>query len=497
MTRYLLLAFSASLLALPVGAAAQDATQTAYDTGIALPDLTPEEIARDVRTQYNSRTGSPERIAPSFDPFEADPDLAAEASLRSTGPVRDIEGRPMGDGAVLDLSLYYTSEGTRDYGRMRDALYVSGQPVPIIRRDSRELECSSRVTETIYESDRYYGGYASYAGLTRVRPRYYGHSDFGYGYGNGYGGYGYDPYSRGYGNYGYGRGHGGFGPRGGGRPRGVRGPRVVEPGTPAVTNPPPAIRPIGERGTGARINERDILQPSTRTDDGAVSDTRPNSSTRGGRRGRIAGTRPGPRGAGGRPAPRLKTSSRKDPAVPIAEVNDRGSTETPRTSPRTNPRPRVEPRVAPRPQTPTRPRTAPRPSVSTPAPRPRPAPVSKPRPSKPVSKPRPRSAPPSNPHSRRGNRQLELFPNGRGDAVVVSASRDCAREDQLSVFIPAERLDAARFDGLTLIVRDVVSNGATGLTQVYDERPLYIPPNYIEGFRLALDRPELARSDVR
>ncbi len=493
MTRYLLLALSASLLALPAGAAAQDAVQAGYAAGIALPDLSPEEIARDVRTQYNARTGEPERVAPTFDPFEADPDLAAEASLRSTGPVRDIDGRPMGDGAVLDLSLYYTSEGTRDYGRMRDALYVSGQSVPVIRRDSRELECSSRVTETIYQSDRYYGGYASYGGLRGVRPRYHGHSGYGYGYGGHYGGYGY-----GYDGYG-GRGYGGFGHYGPGRrPRvvggGPRGPRVVEPSTPVIASPPPAIRPIGERGTGARINERSILQPSTGRDERPVSDTRPGSTTRGGRSRRGSGTRPGRRDgvtAGAGDAPRVQPARRKKTIVPISERPDTARVTPPRTTPR--PQPRVEPRATSRP---TRSKPASRPPVSKPAPQPRTAPTPSPR-SRPVAKPRPPTGRPTNPNSRRGNRQLELFPNGRGDAVVVSASRDCAREDQLSVFIPAERLDAARFDGLTLIVRDVVTNGATGLTQVYDERPLYIPPNYIEGFRLALGRPDLARPDVR
>jgi hypothetical protein len=52
---------------------------------------------------------------------------------------------------------------------------------------------------------------------------------------------------------------------------------------------------------------------------------------------------------------------------------------------------------------------------------------------------------------------------------------DCAREDKLRVFIPNERLDAARFDGLTLIALDAQGG----------ETPIYIPPNYIEGFQLA------------
>lgn len=83
-----------------------------------------------------------------------------------------------------------------------------------------------------------------------------------------------------------------------------------------------------------------------------------------------------------------------------------------------------------------------------------------------------------------------MFPgDGRSDSIVVSSERDCARRDQLVLFIPNERLDAARFDGMTLILRDVTYNQRSGQTTVYDEQALYIPPNYIEGFRLASTRP--------
>ena len=58
---------------------------------------------------------------------------------------------------------------------------------------------------------------------------------------------------------------------------------------------------------------------------------------------------------------------------------------------------------------------------------------------------------------------------------MTSSSVDCAREDKLRVFVSNDRLDAARFDGLTLIALDAQGH----------ETPIYIPPNYIEGFRLA------------
>lgn len=90
------------------------------------------------------------------------------------------------------------------------------------------------------------------------------------------------------------------------------------------------------------------------------------------------------------------------------------------------------------------------------------------------------------PHVREGRKRLELFPgNGYGESVVVRSERDCAREDQLILFIPNDRLEAARFDGLTLMLRDTTFDPSINQTTVYDERPLYIPPNYIEGFQIA------------
>jgi len=97
------------------------------------------------------------------------------------------------------------------------------------------------------------------------------------------------------------------------------------------------------------------------------------------------------------------------------------------------------------------------------------------------SNPRPkRTSPPTRRISRgdlKQRIQKNFFPNDGygGRRVVSSRSVDCAREDKLRVFIPNERLDAARFDGLTLIAFDAQGG----------EAPIYLPPNYIEGYRLA------------
>lgn len=46
------------------------------------------------------------------------------------------------------------------------------------------------------------------------------------------------------------------------------------------------------------------------------------------------------------------------------------------------------------------------------------------------------------------------------------------KEERVTLHIPAERLEAARFDGLSLVLLD--KDGG--------DIPVYIPPNYIAGF---------------
>ena len=50
--------------------------------------------------------------------------------------------------------------------------------------------------------------------------------------------------------------------------------------------------------------------------------------------------------------------------------------------------------------------------------------------------------------------------------------------ESVGVFVPWERVDAARFDGLSLVMED--RDGR--------EVSVWVPPNYIEGFRLATRR---------
>lgn len=403
------------------------------DDDLGFTNLSPVQIAGDVTTRFNARTGAKEYLAPTFDPFEDDDALAATVNLRSTDGARDLNGDPVTDGALLDVSLFYTDAGDRRFGLTRDGLFLNGDPVPIVLRDSRELECSARVTERVYRYDRYDNRYANQ--YIWMRPNYQGHRGFSYG--------------------GYGARWNGYGTT---RPR-VRSrswPRVRPRSDPrSHPRPRPQSRPDAQipyyPHSDPRIDGERQIRPRPRSDRPRYDRSRPNH-------------------------PRDPRSGRRGTDLPTTTV-------TP------NPR-----RVAPRTE-PTTPRSTPRPErrvvTPQPAPTPRPAPAPRPR-----ATPKRQEAPVvSRPNARLTTRERarvdhEMFPgDGYNDAVVVSSQRDCALEDQLVLFIPNDRLDAARFDGLTLILRDVTYDPRSGQTTVYDERPLYIPPNYIEGFRLATSRP--------
>ncbi len=420
---------------------------------LAFPEIPAEQIAADVVTEYNSRTAAPEHVAPTFDPFEEDDRLAAMVNLRSTASARDLNNNRLSDGALLEIELFYTDAGDRDFGHVRDAVFLNGKVVLIVRRDSDELECSSRVTETIYHHDRYYS--PGYGGRSGIPPIYFGHRGFDYGYG--------------YGSYGYGR-YGPTYPRP--RPRSRPKPR---PGTDTPTPRLPSI--VDDSGQG-----------------------RPREGSTYYKNGRKAGTKP-------KPDRRPRRPYRVDPSVTIPsvqpemvvrptnrlaprpddQVRRRPETRDPApTVRRRTPSPSIghvtSPRPGARPVTPRAVRHAPKPAARPPVSRPRPAPPKR------ETNPKPDRPRLDRPEDR--IEKFQMFPgDGRSDSIIVSSERNCARRDQLVLFIPNERLDAARFDGMTLILRDVTYNPRSGQTTVYDEQPLYVPPNYIEGFRIASTRP--------
>ena len=78
-------------------------------------------------------------------------------------------------------------------------------------------------------------------------------------------------------------------------------------------------------------------------------------------------------------------------------------------------------------------------------------------------------------------RQRNFFPalggfqHSQNNYGSVHTDYRCVREESVTLHIPQERLDAARFDGLTLVLVDNADRDVA----------VYIPPNYIEGFRQA------------
>ena len=391
--------------------------------GDSFPDYSAAQIAADVTTQFNARTGEKEYLAPTFDPFEAEDDLAGTVRLRSTDGTRDLNNEPLTDGALLDVSLFYTDQGDRQFGMTRDAVFLNGDPVPITLRDGRELECSARVTERIYQYDREYIGIPLW-----TRPHYYGHRGFSYG------GFGYDRYrARRY--------------RDRARDHGVVRPRRHPGGRPTVDPRREPTPRTNDRPRPRRVDPNDPYIPPQITN---------GEQTR-------------------RPRPRPRRDETRIPASVAPDV--RGLPGSPRVRPQadrardTRREPRLERRATPRPET------------RSPAPRAEPRPQRRARPA-PIKRVEPRSR--LRDPSASTRIQHDMFPgDGYDGTVIVSSERDCAREDQLTLFIPNERLIAGRFDGLTLIIRDVTYDPRSGQTTVYNERPLFIPPNYIEGYRLS------------
>jgi len=449
-----------------------------------LPSVPAEQIARDVKTEYNPRTGTRELVAASFDPFEEDPTLAGSLRLRSADGVTAIDGRDLRDGAIVEIDFYYNSPsddpyGGRNYG---DASFVNGELAPVVLRDMRILECSTRVENVVYDHTSYYDrGYSS--GIYRPYRHYAGHSGFGFGFGNSYFGPGYGSYGRGgyYGNNSY------YGSRGNNRTRSSR-PSTSRRVLDAVRNRDNADgrRDQNEVRTGRRngssqqprtnsrrLTDRDIDERLSRVRSYGVGRNRGDVE-----RNRASGQTPSRAGnASQRSRIRAASPRTQQPVAQSSQTETQRAqpqpSETRRTRSRNNSRQgraitRSEPK---RPETR---RSEPRRSQPTRSSNSR----NTSRPKK-AATPRRRISPSGTKNRINNNRiKKNFFPNDAygSRSVVSSSSVDCAREDKLRVFIPNARLDAARFDGLTLIALDARGG----------DTPIYLPPNYIEGFRMAV-----------
>lgn len=492
-----------------------------------LPEISPRQIASDVEVKYNPETGAREYIAPSFDPFEEDRSMAGTASLRSVSNATAIDGQTVRGGALLDMTFYYNSASNDPYDTRgyTDAVYLSGEYAPVTLRDNRILECNEQVQDVVYYHEDYYRP-SLYINLFRPYRHYAGHyrydrfRDRGYAYGRGYSGH------RGYGS----------GIRGNNRTRDRRGlaeriaDRVREDNGQSRRSRDERLD-RGERRDrstrrsedstrrGERVNENRarVTPRNERAARGRNMDRTPSAHTenrntreranrtnsgraeirRGGRDGFMGGPRrlenetartsrqSQPRRTENRAAPRStpRTTSRTERA-PSPERASRsrsggiagrvGRQVETRSAPRSAPAPRV---------------AAPAPRAAAPAPRPKRAERSKPaRAERAVSRVREtksRSAPRRSGGSKtisRGNAKLKLMnflpmASSWSRNVVRNVDTQCAREEMLTVHIPQERLDAARFDGLTVLVLD----------RAGEEIPVYVPANYIEGFRQAVN----------
>lgn len=490
-----------------------------------LPDIPADQIARDTARSFDSRTGVSIVTAPTFDPFEQDNTLAGTASLRTGPSETTIDGARVVGGAYLDLKMIYTSPSDDPYDLRgyENAYYVSGEPVARIRQETRTLDCASNTTEVAYQDDYYnnYDNYGYLAGLYLLLPRYRGHRGYwdggsryrpsagwsdwrrrgaygGYGgsYGHNYGGHNGESFgTQGNGGRGHNGGHGtrsggtGHSGNGNGSSAGNNngtGSTGVRTGSTPRTEHHNARNAVigGSAENRSYTRQRSVvtggpLQPSRSTQaQPERQNTRSSNNDRGrdrirtherlraesnvGRldRGRgsnsIVNTTRQPIARTGRPAIRETITNRSvNPAGAAPSPIARSAPPRPvRAAPTRRPEPRTERKSSPKP-------------------------VSKPRPTRRIDREVDRSFR-KNTRATRGKR-MEFFPMlggyTRARTTVVTNYR-CVREESVTLHIPQDRLDAARFDGMTLIIVDNADRDV----------PIYLPPNYIEGFRQAAGR---------
>ena len=484
----------------------------------SLPSIPAEQIARDVTSDFKPRTGQRELVAAPFDPFEDDPNLAASLRLRSADGAVAIDGQPLRDGALVEVDFYYNSPSDDPYGgrNYSDAGFINGDLAHVVKRDTRILECSTRVENVVYDQASYYGpGYS--VGIYRPYRHYAGHSAFGFGFGSSY-------FGPGYGFYGGSRigfNQIGFGSRSFSRNRSIGSPSLgssrntTRSRTTADRNRDRADRrrdradrnrdrddssradrnrrnlngeSAGNRNrdvsrrrqNASRLTNREVDDRASRVQSFGVgrngNEVRRNARNSGvasgvNTRARVevapTGTQPAvsqsattsntPSQSSGsetrRSQPRRSEGQRSATNQSSANRSEGRRSETRRSETRSNSsNSRSNSRSSSRSNSRTNSRSNSRPTARS-------------------TTPRRRTSQSNN------KRKLNFFPHAGhgGRSVVTTQSVDCAREDKLTVFIPNDRLDAARFDGLTLIALDAQGG----------ESPIYLPPNYIEGFRLA------------
>lgn len=469
---------------------------------VPLPDISAHQISQDIERRQNPATGAVEYYAPSFDPFEAIENIAGTVSLRSNTRVTANDGHILRGGALLDVNFFYTTQSNDPYdvAGFETAVFLSGESARSVFYDNRIIECSEKVREVVYDKQYYNGAsFGILAGVYRPFPRYRGHRHFGNR------GFGYDwRYPLGFsGRSGFNR-RSRFGRNG---RSGLRGDRRGRDDR---------ARDRRERDDGRRRDRHNRYHDDVRHDDQRDNfnrdERRRNRDDRYDRddndyRGRRGDGRrdDGRRGRGGNDvtpsfsenpdksdySPRrglntIKGGGRRGSEQRSNRRNERSGAPIKSRPVKVQPRSgqtikRSEPVRAQRTQPKTSRPVRTQPKQSRPVrSQPKRSQKSERRSSPPKRSRAPRSINKATGRSFRRNRpqiksghKLNFFPQGGYRSTSVSVSQRCAREENLSVYIPRDRLDAARYDGLTILALD--RDGK--------DIPIYIPPNYIEGFR--------------
>ncbi len=464
-----------------------------YASTQSLPALSPQQIAADVESRFDPLTGRTEYYAPDFDPFENDSRLAGSAALRSASSGISRDGVSLTGGAYIDVTALYAA-GSRDpYDAkgLEHAVFMNGEPVNIMSYDVQTLDCTRDTTRIVYD-DGYYRGanYGHVGGIYRAYPRYRGHSHY----------YSYNDRIR-YGawrglrsNY---YGYHGYDHRNDRNRTGRRSNDVL-----TITVPPkdPVEVVRSDQNDNQRITSRNVIRPDM-LGDRMLSTAATRNANRRPVKSPIARVSQPVKIP---PSPTIRTRAdiiRPDRANEYRLSNARqrdnsSSRPVPRSIPmRTDKRPiksTPNPVKAPRISTPSASRAAPEPRrvtrtsppnsnrASAPS---RPSRAATSRPSRPAPSTRSRSSRPK-PMSRqldrafggqnkKSARAFKYYPD-RYQTSTYEVTQ-CVKEERLTLHIPADRLAAAKFDGLSIAL----------LGRDSQDIPLYLPPNYVEGFLIA------------
>ncbi len=479
-----------------------------------LHELSPDKIAADVQKRINPDTQTLEYFARDFDPFEGEGSLAGTAALRSVSQGITISGQPVNSGAVLDLTAIYSSQSNDPYDvRGFDyAVFLSGEPVEAMRYDNQILECSTGSRRISYD-DGYYTGsrYGYLAGIYRLFPTYRGHNhyrshNYGYwrhyrhGYNHGFADarrvYGHRRYDYRYiddrytrfdnrhhdGSYAHYRYRDGHRYRDSDRNRDRRdgrdGERFENRTTstihPQVRGQDIRDRSVATHGRNPSSYRSQIFEDRLTNARRDARSSTPSAQTR--------PTTPSVRSMPAQERVRTVTSSRSiptsrqdvsrrsepkrlvQPSRPIKEYSR--STSTPQ---------RVSRPVSPPKTVISRPRTPPKRTFSEPKRETRSSSSRSTTPKRSTYKAPSRPVKQSVPSRSSSNvkRRLNFYPVvGNFGSSQVYTSQNCVKEERLSLHIPIERLQAARYDGLSIILID----------RQDQEVPVYLPPNYVAGY---------------